>query len=93
MLTAISIFVQAAEDSLLRLYLTKTPPHQLQLPTSTFPEGFGDIFTNKGVEGDYVPGVMGDSEVLFASSERTGLRIPGARSAVSEDREEGTVEL
>lgn len=78
---------------MLRLYLTRTPPHQIQLPTSTFPDGYGDVFTNNGSEGEYVPGVMGDSEVLYASAERTGLRIPGVRSMVSEDSEEGTVEL
>ncbi|CAL1714696.1 unnamed protein product [Somion occarium] len=82
---------RAAEDSLLRLYLTRTPPHLVQLPTSTFPDGFGDIFTAKGPEAEYVPGDMGDSEVLFASADRTGLRLPGARSRASED--ESTVEL
>ena len=75
------------------MYLTRTPPQQVELPSSTFPDGYGDVFTNKGAEGEYIPGVMGDSEVLYASSERTGLRVPGARSLASEESEEGTVEL
>ncbi|KAI0923816.1 hypothetical protein AcW1_006675 [Taiwanofungus camphoratus] len=77
---------RAAEDSLLRLYLTRQPPHLVQLPTSTFPQGQGNVFEVQGREADYVPGVMGDSEVLYGSSGRTGMQAPGRRStAVDED--------
>ncbi|KAI0073279.1 60S ribosomal protein L3 [Panus rudis PR-1116 ss-1] len=71
---------RAAEDALLRLYLTRTPPDLVQLPTSTFADGFGDVFTVQGPEQEYVANEMGDSEVLFASAERSGMKVPGARS-------------
>lgn len=73
---------QAAEDSLLRLYLTRRPPHHVQLPTSTFPDAIGDVYTASGSGETYVPGEMSDSEVLYGSAGRTGMRLPGARSNV-----------
>ncbi|OBZ74019.1 54S ribosomal protein L3, mitochondrial [Grifola frondosa] len=60
---------RAAEDSLLRLYLTRQPPHLMQLPTSTFPDALGSVFDAKGPERD---------------SGRTGMRTPGRRSILSE---------
>ncbi|KAH9945711.1 60S ribosomal protein L3 [Amylocystis lapponica] len=78
---------RAAEDSLLRLYLTRQPPHLVQLPTSTFPGGLGNIFEAQGSEAAYVPGEIGDTEVLYGSSGRTGVRAPGRRST-EEDVEE-----
>ncbi|KZT65624.1 ribonuclease III [Daedalea quercina L-15889] len=68
---------RAAEDSLHRLYLTRQPPHLVQLPTSTFPAGRGSIFDLSGPEGSYKPGSMSDSEVLYGSAGRTGAQTPG----------------
>ncbi|KAH8093806.1 60S ribosomal protein L3 [Cristinia sonorae] len=85
---------RAAEDSLLRLYLTRQPPHLVQLPSSTFSSGVGDIFTAKGnAVGSYTPGTMADSEVLYGSSGKTGLRVPGARTRAVTEVEEGLEEL
>jgi len=68
---------RAAEDSLHRLYLTRQPPHLVQLPTSAFPSGRGNIYEASGPEGSYVAGAIADSEVLFGSSGRTGAVTPG----------------
>ncbi|KAG9051439.1 hypothetical protein FS837_006615 [Tulasnella sp. UAMH 9824] len=64
---------RASEDALRRLYLTKTPPHVLSLPTSTFDstpssEPFSDLskWTTKG----YTPGELGECEVLYGSSDK-----------------------
>ncbi|KAI0693201.1 60S ribosomal protein L3 [Cerioporus squamosus] len=77
---------RAAEDSLLKLYLTRQPPHLLQLPTSTFPDAPGNVFDAVGAEGAYSPTSLGDSEVLYGSTGRAGVRVPGARSrAVGEE--------
>lgn len=73
---------RAAEDSLIRLYLTRQPPHLVQLPTSTFPDALGNIYHASGPGEAYVAGEMTDSEVLYGSAGRTGMRLPGARSNV-----------
>ncbi|KAF8636422.1 hypothetical protein AX17_003604 [Amanita inopinata Kibby_2008] len=71
---------RAAEDSLHRVYLTKTPDHLLQLPTSTFAPGIGDVFQNvesvrssDAIEGDiqemqYVAPELAIPEIMYASS-------------------------
>ncbi|KAF9525967.1 ribonuclease III domain-containing protein [Crepidotus variabilis] len=65
---------RAAEDSLHRVYLTRRPDDMLQLPTSTFPTGLGDIF-QKGPEADYTaPEPVPDSEVLYYSADRSARR-------------------
>ncbi|KAI0766928.1 ribonuclease III [Trametes elegans] len=74
---------RAAEDSLLRLYLTRQPPHLVQLPTSTFPDTKGSIYDAQGQEGAYAPVTLGDSEVLYRSGGRVGVRVPGARSGAA----------
>jgi len=60
---------RAAEDALHRLYLTKTPPQMVRLPTSTFPDIDGDIFT-EGDENAYQPGELGTTEVQLGSAGR-----------------------
>jgi len=35
---------RAAEDALARVYLTRTPDDLIQLPSSTFPLGLGDVY-------------------------------------------------
>jgi len=68
---------RAAEDALHRVYLTRTPDHLVQLPSSTFSSDFGGQMTGiphvkKGEEGDYIPPELGeDTEVLYYSSDRT----------------------
>lgn len=68
----------------MRLYLTRQPPHLLQLPSSTFPDAPGNVFEAAavGAESAYAPISLGDSEVLYGSAGRAGVRTPGARSQV-----------
>lgn len=65
---------QAAEDALHRLYLTQTPSHLLRLPSSTFGEN-ANIF-KAASEAQYTPGELGEMEVLYASSGRSGIIAP-----------------
>ncbi|KAJ3968406.1 ribonuclease III domain-containing protein [Lentinula raphanica] len=58
---------RAAEDALLRVYLTRTPPHLVQLPSQTFPVGVGDVYRELP-EGDYTPADLVESEIMYASS-------------------------
>ncbi|KAF8202490.1 ribonuclease III domain-containing protein [Pholiota molesta] len=64
---------RAAEDALMRIYLTQRPEDTLQLPSSTFPSVKGNIFT-PGPEGKYTAPEIVASEILYASSGRS--RIP-----------------
>lgn len=66
------LYLQAAEDALHRLYLTKTPPEMVRLPTMTFPEVDGDIFM-KGEEIEYQAGQLGTSEVRLGSAGRSRI--------------------
>jgi large subunit ribosomal protein L44 len=67
--------LQAAEDSLHRLYLTRTPDHLLQVPSSTFPSKQGNIYKT-GSEAPYTPGVLGEAEIMYASSGRSNIVAP-----------------
>lgn len=58
---------RAAEDALLRVYLTQTPADQIQLPSITFPAVQGNIFT-PGPEGAYSAPELVNAEVLYESS-------------------------
>ncbi|KAA1468840.1 ribonuclease III [Dentipellis sp. KUC8613] len=78
---------RAAEDSLHRLYLTQTPPHLVRVPTSTFPLTQGDVFT-AGEEGAYVPGELGETEVLLGSAGRSSIVQPKRQSVSEEEVEE-----
>lgn len=64
--------IQAAEDALHRVYLTRTPDHLIQLPSSTFPPGLGDIF-RPGQEGKYDSPEPSMAEVSYASSGKSKL--------------------
>ena len=48
------------------------------------------MFNAKGAAAaPYTPGEMADSEVLYGSAGRTGIKVPGARTlAAAEDLEE-----
>lgn len=72
---------QAAEDALHRLYLTRTPSEHTQLPTSTFLGN--DIFSMESEsEGEYTPGILGEAEVTYGISGRSGVVLPGSGSRV-----------
>ncbi|TFL02087.1 ribonuclease III domain-containing protein [Pterulicium gracile] len=83
---------RAAEDSLLRLYLTRRPTTQLQLPTSTFAPGIGNIFTavqdggmeaGEGSTGGYAPPELVESEIMYQSGGKSGVAHPSAVWAAS----------
>ncbi|KAJ7767420.1 ribonuclease III domain-containing protein [Mycena maculata] len=63
---------RAAEDALLSVYLTRTPSELLQLPTSTFPLGIGDVFRS-APEGTYVAPELEQAEVMYASGGKSGV--------------------
>ncbi|KAJ7066748.1 ribonuclease III domain-containing protein [Mycena amicta] len=65
---------RAAEDALLSVYLTRTPPELMQLPTSTFPLGLGDVFRS-APEGSYMPPQLEEAEVMYGSGGRSQQRI------------------
>ncbi|KAJ7245126.1 ribonuclease III domain-containing protein [Mycena haematopus] len=58
---------RAAEAALLAVYLTRTPPELLQLPTTTFPFGIGDIFHTGTPENTYVAPELEHAEIMYAS--------------------------
>ena len=61
--------VKAAEDALHRVYLTRTPDDQLQLPTSTLG---ADLFQDE-TDGTYEAAELPAPEIMYASSGRTGI--------------------
>jgi len=77
---------QAAEDALQRLYLTRTPLDQLQLPSQTFT---GDVFAGlSSLKGSpYTPGELGHAEVNYGSAGRSSIINPSNRT-LSEELEE-----
>ena len=79
---------QAAEDALLRVYLTRQPPHLVQLPSTTSPDVKGDVYHARGPEAKYTPGLLGDAEIKYGSADRSGARTPGARSLATFDEED-----
>ncbi|KAH9839867.1 60S ribosomal protein L3 [Rhodofomes roseus] len=78
---------RAAEDSLHRLYLTRQPPHLVQLPTSTFADGRGNIYDVTGPGSAYEPSAIADSEVLYGSLGRTGAMTPGRHTREGDERD------
>lgn len=77
--------MKAAEDALLRLYLTRQPPHLVQLPTSTFPNALGSVFDAHGTVPHYTPVEMTDTEVKFGSAGKSG--VPRARQSLEEEED------
>ncbi|KAJ6591705.1 ribonuclease III domain-containing protein [Mycena vulgaris] len=63
---------RAAENALLSVYLTRTPTELMQLPTSTFPLGIGDVF-RKAPEGAYVAPELEQAEIMYASGGKSGV--------------------
>ncbi|KAF8159697.1 ribonuclease III domain-containing protein [Crassisporium funariophilum] len=65
---------RAAEDALLRVYLTRTPEDTIQLPSSTFPLGLGDVYSHGAdvQEGEYSGPDLVMSEIMYASSGKSG---------------------
>lgn len=76
--SSLTYVIQAAEDALLRLYLTRQPPNLVQLPTSTFPDALGSVYDAHGVAPDYVPVEMADTEVRFGSASKSGIPRAGS---------------
>ncbi|KAL9713704.1 54S ribosomal protein L3 mitochondrial [Leucoagaricus gongylophorus] len=64
---------RAAEDALHRVYLTRTPDDLIQLPSSTFPLGLGDVF-RLGPEGTYTAPEVVMAEITHASG-KSGVRL------------------
>ena len=64
-----SLSQKAAEDALHRVYLTRTPDDQLQLPTSTLG---ADLFQDE-TDGRYEAAELPAPEIMYASSGRTGI--------------------
>ncbi|KAF9054352.1 ribonuclease III domain-containing protein [Panaeolus papilionaceus] len=63
---------RAAEDALLRVYLTRTPEDQLQLPSSTFTSRSGSVFTSN-TDGAYSAPELVVPEVMYMSSGRSSI--------------------
>lgn len=78
---------QAAEDALQRLYLTRTPLDQLQLPSQTFT---GDVFVGlSSLKGSsYTAGELGHTEVNYGSAGRSSIINPSNRTLSEEELEE-----
>ncbi len=57
------------------MYLTKTPPEMVRVPTTTFPDVDGDIFT-EGEETGYEAGELGSTEVRLGSAGRSWIIGP-----------------
>ena len=72
-------YLQAAEDALQRLYLTRTPQDQLQLPSQTFTD---DVFAGLSSLGNspYIPGELGHAEVNYGSAGRSSIVNPSNRT-------------
>lgn len=67
---------QAAEDALLRLYLTRTPPENVKLPSSTFSADVGDVvdvFGSEVKDDVYAAPGLGEQEVMYASAGRSAI--------------------
>ncbi|KAF6752990.1 60S ribosomal protein L3 [Ephemerocybe angulata] len=71
---------RAAEDSLQRVFLTARPEHEIQLPSSTFPKGLGDVFKHgpEVQEGSYEPPELVAAEIRYGSAHRTTAARPPA---------------
>jgi large subunit ribosomal protein L44 len=80
---------RAAEDSLHRLFLTRTPENLIQLPSSTFSASRGDMFTSTlddgevAIEGAYEPSELPDIDLMYASSGRSKVMIEGRKPSSS----------
>lgn len=69
---------RAAEDALHRLYLTRHPPHLLNVPSSTFGPQHKDLFDPELLtipRPAYNAAPLGHSEVLLHSSGRSGQSV------------------
>jgi large subunit ribosomal protein L44 len=61
---------RAAEDALARVYLTRTPDDLIQLPSSTFPLGLGDVYRTdaEAKVGEYTAPDLVVAEPIYESS-------------------------
>jgi large subunit ribosomal protein L44 len=65
--------MQAAEDALLRLYLTRTPPDQVALPSSTFTSHDTDVYASDVDWAAYNAPALGEQEITYASAGRSSI--------------------
>jgi len=80
---------RAAEDSLLRLYLTRQAPDTLHIPSSTFSSNANVYDDTKASQRMYLPGELGETEVVYGSAGRTG-QVQPRRFEGGKDVEQGT---
>ncbi|TFK25621.1 60S ribosomal protein L3 [Coprinopsis marcescibilis] len=73
---------RAAEDALQRVFLTAQPDHLMQLPTSTFPAGLGDVFRTDATPeaSEFRAPDMVISELTYASSGSSKVAPIGRRT-------------
>jgi large subunit ribosomal protein L44 len=76
---------RAAEDALLSVYLTRTPPEHLHLPTSTFPLGIGDVF-RRAPENPYTAPALVQGEIEYASGGHSPPKLQSEQLADVADR-------
>ena len=79
--------LQAAEDALQRIYLTRTPLDQLQLPSQTF---IGDTFAGLSLpkSSPYIASALGHTEVNYGSAGRSSIINPSNRTLSEDELEE-----
>jgi large subunit ribosomal protein L44 len=72
---------------MLRLYLTRTPPDALNLPTATFTSTEGDVFASATDDDAYSAPELGQQEVLYGGAGRSRIVLGDdvRRSALAED--------
>lgn len=66
-------FIKAAEDALLRLYLTETPPDEISLPTTT-------LHSSKDVT--YAAPILGEQEAMYKSAGRSSIVLGNRRDDI-----------
>jgi large subunit ribosomal protein L44 len=65
--------LQAAEDSLHRLYLTRTPASEVALPSETFTSLDADVYASDVDWAGYAAPALGEQEVMYASAGRSAI--------------------
>jgi large subunit ribosomal protein L44 len=72
---------------MLRLYLTRTPPEALALPTATFTSLDTDVFRSASDAGAYTAPPLGEQETLYGGVGRSRIVLSDdvRRAALAED--------
>ena len=63
----------------MRVYLTRTPDEHLQLPSSTFPLGLGDVYRTdtEAKDGEYNAPDLVVAEPIYESSDKSLSKLLG----------------